>query len=256
MVEPIFYFRGLNTYGDDDIHMGPVRCGKMFFHIEKELTQRGLTIYPVVGIGTGTIESTIDHCWDLLRTHPKWNSHKTFHFLGHSMGGLIARGLIHHKEVNSKVKSLITFGCPHQGLPFVDSQFSQFKKLRTLSHFGWNYKEKTASFQHLTPEGMGRFNKKYPNQPSISYASVLCQKSVSELCLPMKVLHSLAKPPAPSDGLIPTESQRHGKVLSHLELDHLDQTGYNFHLMPKAREKVRNEFSRMFDAFDDFWKAM
>lgn len=42
---------------------------------------------------------------------------RSFHILGHSKGGLIAREYVQHFGGSSRVKSLITLGTPHHGTP-------------------------------------------------------------------------------------------------------------------------------------------
>src|SRR5262249_31790429 len=95
---------------------------------------------------------------------------------------------------------------------------------------------------------------KFPNIAGIRYASILSEKPSHGPSLPMQMMElSLGYFNEPSDGLIPISSQKWGDVLGHLQLDHLEQAGFCFHVMPAPRRRFQSEWKRMFSLLEDFW---
>lgn len=257
---PIFYFRGLNTYGDDLLHLGPLKIGKMYGPLQEQFRRIERELIPVNNLYTGSFSETLDNAKRSLLSDERWASSRAVHFLGHSMGALIARALLHDPDLKGKVKSLISYGTPHRGAEAASSALSMGKtKKFFLDALGWSPQKRLRMVEHLTPQAMEGFNLLYTDLPEVRYASAPCHANYEELCLPMKWLAGLTRQKErmaeePHDGLISLESQKHGEILGQFRLDHIAQLGYFLYPGEKQRWAREEEFLRLLDAFVDFWE--
>ena len=112
----IYFFRGLNSAGDEILRLGPVPFGPYSKRLLKALPQ--LTCINVEGLGRGSIEEMGEKAFGFLKQDALFHIlDRPIHFFGHSMGGLIARYLVHDQEIRERVTSVVTLGTPHRGLP-------------------------------------------------------------------------------------------------------------------------------------------
>ncbi len=256
----VIFIHGLNTYGDDDLHLGPVRLGKMSAPWEHELRARGCDVLALHGFGTGPIWDVAEQARHIITQHA-WIKNKTnIHLIGHSTGGLLARALAAHPKLTNKTRSIITIGTPHhgtdiatQGLYFV-KEHPRLQQL--LGILGYDTKTKKSAFAQFTPEALREFNQKCQIPPRVKSAYALCEISVPEMSWPLRFLHSLVlqanesmiSRPASSDGFILSTSQAWGEKLGTFQLDHFGNLGFFYQMRPSARQHHRAEFQRLVDA--------
>lgn len=92
--------------------------------------------------------------------------------VGHSMGGLDARYMIHKLGMASRVAALLTVTTPHRGSPFADWCVRNLDRriplIRMVEHLGWNLQ----AARDLTTESCRRFNDSIPNSDQVKYFSV------------------------------------------------------------------------------------
>ena len=243
MSKIIFYFHGLNTYGDDDIHLGPLKIGKMYQFLQKEIEGFGHTFIPISYNSSMDLEDCIAMAKKQTQSQLSQFPEEKVHFLGHSMGGLVARALLHSSEIKKQVSSLITFGTPHFG--------SQVAQVALEDKKTWTYLKplipphKKKIFAQLAPDSISEFNQKYPEINDFSYSCALCSVPLAALSWPLYLLQKWLGCNFLSDGLVQEESQEYGNVLGRFKVDHLGQIGVFLQLTSTARKQARNEFLRL-----------
>lgn len=259
----VLLFRGLNTYGDDILHVGPLNFGESYRHwtraLDGKVATRAWPTVPVLTMGSGRMLEMVERAKEFVRATPAWKDPKqNFHILAHSTGGIVARALVHDPEIQSRVLTLTTVGSPHQGAAAgvraeqVHPSLKQF-----LKTFGYDLEARKIYFKDLLPDSMTAFNERFPNVAGIRYASILAEKPPAGPSFPMRFMEmSLGYFSEPSDGLIPISSQRWGDILGHLHMDHLELAGFCFHVKPAARKRFQSEFRRMFLLLEQFWSAV
>lgn len=232
MVE-ILYIPGLNTYGDGQIHFGPLRFGKMHSHIEEELLKHDIRL---VSIEEKNLKTDQFHT-----------------ILAHSQGGLKARTLAHDERF-SHIKRIITIASPHFGTPLAERALNVGQQNQLLAKiFRWvNYdlNSRVKYFAELTPAALKTFNESYPDIDTVTYYSVLSAPKTTDLNLVFHLLTKVAGLKLSSherfDGLIPLESQKWGVPLGNFDLDHLAQIGFFRHIISrKRRAMINKQFKEM-----------
>ena len=253
----VFFFRGLNTYGDDSIRVGPIRLGPYHKNFEGQVSHK-VQIILVSGMGAGTIEEMSAKAREFILSQHLSKTKEPFHFLGHSMGGLIARRMAHYSDVCENLKTICTIGTPHFGNDEVIERIieSQDRLHNKLKYFGYNVKQRQKYFLEFHTNRLNLFNEKYSDRNPVSYASIIGKKHPSKLSAPMKLLYrTLGKPAFPSDGLVPEASQGWGKTICQVELDHMEQLGLCATTSPKIKKAFKIEFKKMLDSLNLFWGA-
>lgn len=262
----LVFIHGLNTYGDDDLHVGPLKFGTMYERVENALRSHGVDVVSLTNFGAGSPEEQAERAqvslmkFDFMKSTPL----EPIHLLGQSTGGLVARVLATYHEVKSQVKTVMTIGTPHHGT--IAAEFglefeNKYPKLRSLfAKAGYDTKAKLGIFRHYTPKAMAEFNRRYPLQSGVRNISLICDIERGELSLPLRFfyekLHSVplafsgaekgcSVPFAASDGFIWCKSQRWGEEVGPFHLDHFGQLGYFLQTRPKSREKSQSEFQRL-----------
>lgn len=255
-------FRGLNTYGDDILHVGPMNFGESYRHWLKALSgatsSRPWNTLPVLTMGSGRMNEMVERSKQFLKASPIWKeSEEPFHILAHSTGGVVARALVHDHEIQPRILSLTTVGTPHLGAAAgvrAEQVHDSLKAL--LKTFGYDLDQRKAYFKDLLPDSMEQFNLRYPNLAKIRYASILAEKPVAGPSIPMHLMEmSLGYFNEPSDGLIPLSSQRWGEVIGRLEMDHLELAGFCFHYRPSARRRFQSEWRKLFGTLEEYWDS-
>lgn len=139
------------------------------------------------------------------------------HLVAHSMGGLDARLGLSSLGLADRVATLVTLGTPHRGTPLA-SLVPHLGKLRSI----------LRGLEDLSPESIRRMEERLADADGVRYASVLLaptRKAVSAPLLPtylwLERLHG-----SPSDGLVPTASQRRGTVMATIDADHWGAIGW------------------------------
>jgi pimeloyl-ACP methyl ester carboxylesterase len=251
----IVFIHGLNTYGDDSIHVGPLTFGQMHTRLQNEFQKRDIEFIGVTGLGMGSLEEQAERALSFLQNCGV-SQDTPITLLGQSTGGLVARVLAARPTFRPSVRALYTVGTPHSGseAALFGLDFSkQYPFIhQTFRRLGYDAHAKASIFRHYTPDAMGEFNARYP--AVVPEFSLICDVSESEISAPLKVfhrhLHKLEANGAmrPSDGFISVASQTRGQIAGRFALDHFAQLGAFYQLTVGARRKARSEFMRMVDA--------
>jgi triacylglycerol lipase len=136
--------------------------------------------------------------------------------IAHSMGGLDARYAIARLGLADRVASLVTIGTPHFGTPLADLAKKGLPRsvMRAVSD--------------LTTDALGRFNRDVPDCADVLYCSVAARSSLGETNPLLWPTHAfLSHRAGANDGLVPTASQRWGRVLREIDADHWAQIGWS-----------------------------
>lgn len=246
----IVFIHGLNTYGDDDVHIGPLRFGRMHANIERAFDERGVRVVSLGGLGTGSPVEQAMRASQVLKSR---NLPARFHLLGQSTGGLVARVLAASPEWQIRIGTIFTVGTPHAGtlaarfgLEFAD-HYPALCRLFTM--FGYDTRAKGEIFRHFTEDRLAEFNQKFPGTPTVREISVICEVPREKLSWPLAIFHSRLNPTLqPSDGFIWSASQKRGEQWGPFALDHFSELGFFPHLSAGRRQEARAEFLRMIDA--------
>ncbi len=245
----LVFVHGLNTYGDDDVHIGPLTFGLMHARLERELKTLGHTFVPITSLGHGSPEEQAQRA---LKQIP---SVSEMHLLGQSTGGLVSRVLAAHADLSPRVRTVITIGTPHGGTNAAEFGLQFHEKYPSLSRLfafaGYDTRQKAEIFRCFTLEAMSEFNRKYPVLDTYKAVSLICEVDENGLSWPLRFLYKKLHPESQkSDGLIWTESQRWGHQEGPFRLDHFGQLGFFPHLSPSARAQARAEFRRLIMCID------
>jgi pimeloyl-ACP methyl ester carboxylesterase len=262
----VLFFHGLNTFGDDLLHIGPMTFGPMHAPLEREFVRRDIPFIGVTGLGFGTPEEQAEKTIAFLEEtglleHSDRDDHGTLHLLGHSVGGLVARALADRPELKGRIRSIITMGTPHQGA-WVATFGMEFEKrhpllCRAAAFAGYDTRVKAAIFRNFTLEAAREFNARHNSLPGIREITLLCEVEREELSLPYRLFYErmhprFQEPHFPkSDGFIWSESQKRGEVIGPFALDHFGELGFFFQLAPSIRRRARAEFQRLVNTLED-----
>lgn len=247
----VVFLHGLNTYGDDDLHIGPLRFGSMNAPWESALKRRGLEVLAPVALGSHPIEKQAELVREELKKIGWWHSRR-LHLIGHSSGGLIARVLASHSE--TPVLSVTTVGTPNHGTLAAEVGMkiaNQPIAASALKAVGYDPKSRLEVFARYTKRSMREFNSSYPERPGVRYAYGLCEAEGSELSLPLRpfygVLHPQSHDKGRSDGFVDSESQKWGERIGRYRLDHFGNLGFFFQAFNDSKAAARQEFERLVD---------
>ncbi len=248
----LIFIRGLNTWGDDFVRLGPVKIGRMEHLLKSAFQAHDIRLVSLKDLGVGTIE---DHVKRASRSIEQLESkgliQGDLHLLGHSAGGLFARALVHEPQFKTRVRSLITFGTPHRGTRLAelafDFQQTRPKTYQGMKTFGYDIAKKLQHLKELKSSSLEKFNQKFLDIPGCRYSSFVLSLPEQDLSWPLRSLQILRSDPLrePSDGIVEESSQAWGEVLDHLPLDHLCQLGFNFYLSPPLRRKAQKHFKAL-----------
>lgn len=232
------YLHGLCTYGDDELHFGPARMGRLDRYLVELFKHRQTPILSIDGIGSGSPEEQAETA--LLQIRSATSPHLVL--LGHSMGGLTARVLQARLEAAGHSVDIITWGTPHRGTSAAIRNDS--RALKSIANWvGYNLETRAATFKHCTPDALVAFNTRYPFRQQSQF-SLICDVPL----LNTTPLLFTLRPRGPSDGFISVESQNFGQKLGRFQLDHFSAIGYSdLHPLPSVRTHSRAEFNRLVD---------
>ena len=167
------FFHGLNTFCDDVLHLGPVNLGRMDRHVKSEFEARGVRVYSIDGIGTGSPEEQARIASDQIARTDAIELGSSLNLIGNSMGGLVTRALAHHWKNNPasnskrlKIERLISWGTPHRGS--IAAEFAvEFpnnnpRVSRVLTALGYKFGKHNDTYKHYSPKALADFNARYP----------------------------------------------------------------------------------------------
>lgn len=257
----VLYLRGLNSRGDDNFRLGGLVFGPMHGPWQRELEKRNVKTLAVTGFGAGALDAQVQKAAQFIQAHPSWTERQPLHLLGHSTGGLMARALVHELKKPEQVLSVTTLATPHCGSPLAEVALQlpreRVRLYQLLKWFGYDLQQKTDSLSALTPANAEVFNRRYPDHPSVHYASVIFGLPSREMAWPFRLLHSAIGPSrqmGASDGLVEVASQKWGEVLAELPWDHIHQIGYS--LNPLGRPQFQNRFGALVDRLVTHWQQV
>ena len=240
------FLHGLCTYGDDELHFGPARMGRLDRHILELFARRQTSLVSIDGIGFGSPEEQAETALSQIRS----SASRHLILLGHSMGGLTARALQPRLEEAGHSVDVITWGTPHHGTSAaIRNDSRSVRKMATW--VGYDLETRAATFKHCTPDALITFNKRYPLRQESQF-SLICD-------VPFRYTTPLLfalRPREPSDGFIKVESQNFGQILDRFRLDHFSAIGYSdLHPLPSVRTQNRAEFNRLVELVLSFRRA-
>ena len=248
----VIFVRGLNSYGDDSLHLGPLKIGRMDHHLDRYFSNRQTSFITLPDIGKGDFERHLENLKSSLkRVFDQGQVSNSVHIVAHSAGGVLSRALVHDSEFSHRILSLTTIGTPHRGSQLAHAVIGFNKHHKNLDRFfrtfGYDATQRTPNFSWLTRQAMTNFNESVPNLPNIVYACFVFNLRPELRSSPIRLLNKSLSLSEPGDGLVTPESQAWGQCLGELQLDHLQQLGYNLHLIPKHRRRINSEFLKMLD---------
>jgi pimeloyl-ACP methyl ester carboxylesterase len=247
----IVFIHGLNTYGDDDLHVGPLRYGSMNSPWETALRAHGIEVYSPENLGFHPVVEQAELALQRLKMNGWLESGNLFLF-GQSSGGLVARALASHNETQGKITGVLTVGTPHLGTAAAELGLelatSSSRVGRALRKIGYDASKRSKVFERYLKKSMDEFNFKFPASENYWSGHALCEASRSQLSWPLLIAYSALHRgvlPGKSDGFVSSESQAWGKCLGRYELDHFGNLGFFLQPLPAARKKAMAEFQRL-----------
>ncbi len=268
----VLFFHGLNTYGDDLLHLGPVNLGRMDRYLVPEFEKHGVRFISIDGVGNGSPEVQAEHALKVIqkifdnsaseiRGAPEIQD-GPLHLLGNSLGGLVARVV----ATQLNVKTVCSWGSPHLGAGAADLALKfpdKFPRMtKALKNMGYIVGKNRDVYRHYSSEGLHEFNLRYPIQGSTPEHSFVCAvplRDVSPYFWPFygplhglgaaefaKRLTGKSNDIPDSDGFITAASQARGQVHGPYHLDHFVQAGF-LSMLPRSAQRLRakNEFERL-----------
>lgn len=289
--DTVVFFHGLNTFGDDLLHVGPVKLGRMDQHLKSAFLEKGIQFISVEKVGNGTPQSQADWSIQWLKANAPQIEGTTVTLLGNSIGGIVARALAkklreNKTEFHFTVRQIITWGTPHRGTPAADlPSYLQKKFPRAFPHFksalermNYSIEEKSATFGCYSPQQMDIFNSEHPIHPNTKEISLLCSVPASDVSPyfwslypylhgqgPLGMAAEISRDYvlksashfAPSDGFVTNGSQSWGQVLGPYRLDHFVQMGFAELLLTKSKRTfARTEFQRLTDDLAELCRTL
>jgi triacylglycerol lipase len=141
--------------------------------------------------------------------------------VGHSMGGLDARYMIHNLGMASRVAALLTVTTPHRGSPVADWCLNHFDRripmIRLVERLGWDLQ----AARDLTTDRCRRFNDEVPDSPLVKYFSISAARPwhlVPAFAMPAHRIIRHAE--GDNDGLVSVRSSTWGDTLGTWPADH------------------------------------
>lgn len=225
----VFFFRSLDTAGNDFIQVGPFRLGSFSKHFEKEFRGPELDFVPVLGMGGGPLLEQAENAKRFLREDPIFQTNqRVVHFFGHSAGGLVAKVIAIDPYFQKNLRSLITIGTPHKGshaakwAANLSTSSPRITALCNALKYDVKAKQPTfESFQSVCAQD-------YELPKEILTGSVICAPPKNKWSIIYRIVHGLSLMGdfnEPSDGLIEKSSQYFGDHHWEFALDHLQQIG-------------------------------
>lgn len=143
--------------------------------------------------------------------------------IGHSMGGLDSRYLIHHLDPMHRVRSLTTVGTPHHGSPLakwsIERSNALFRFMRNMAG---------PAIHDLTPESCAHFNREISNRADVSYTSYAGARPAADMPLLLYPwTRMIAADSGDNDGMVSVASAQWGTFKGTLRADHFELAGWS-----------------------------
>ncbi len=158
--------------------------------------------------------------------------------IGHSMGGLDARHLIHRLDPQRRVCALVSVATPHRGSPLADwalrSRWPLPMLLRAIAG---------PALRDLTPAACARFNAATPDRKDVQYWSYAGARPLQEIPPWMRYWARLVqRREGDNDVLVSVDSARWGTFKGILRATHFEQIGWG---LAPARAAIRRPFDHL-----------
>ncbi len=166
---------------------------------------------------------------EILRLVPEGK----FHLLGHSMGGLDIRLVVHrYPQIASRCLSVTTLATPHHGSPIADFIVEHVGSAEPMVNSLLNFMGgDLITVKELTTKSVSEnFNRRVVDRPEIRYYSMgfyVPAPVVTNLWIPwLWVTHQMigAAGFPDNDGMVSVESARWGESLGAIPGDHYSET--------------------------------
>jgi len=202
---------------------------EMIIPLKALFKEAGYQLYIAQTPVTDTIEARAKVLRDEIQ---RLVPHGKFHLIGHSMGGLDSRLVIHKYKMGDRCVSLTTLSTPHRGSPVADYVVKNVNRagsdaVELLGYLGNDIK----AVQNLTTHYMNDvFNVRVPNNPRVRYFSmgffipspVQAYSSIPWLWLSHQIIVEAGRPN--NDAMVSVDSARWGEYLGSFAGDHYSET--------------------------------
>lgn len=217
---PIILAHGLLGFGS--IRVGPWTLASYFRGIPEFLRRLGARVHvprvhPTAGIARRA-RKLAERIETLCPDEP-------VHIVGHSMGGLDARALLHLPGWEDRVLSLTTIATPHLGSTLAETARDRLGPLyQLLRAFDWDHQ----GFLDLLPDRAQRLHEELTAPAEIPCFQVSAETSAEDVCWPLRATWAaLSESEGANDGLVSTRSaSAFGRPLSVCRADHLRQMNW------------------------------
>lgn len=219
---PVILHHGL--FGYDSVGVGKFRWA-YFQGIDKALRRAGYPIVVTKVHPTGGIAKRAAQLREAIGkglAELNGSGDGKLIIVGHSMGGLDARYMIHKLGMADRVAALLTITTPHRGSPYADWCVRHLGKrlhgFELLEMLGLD----VDAARDLTTESCARFNQEITDVPGVGYFSVSAAREWPKVA-PF-VLHShkvVSEAEGENDGLVSVRSSTWGTHLGIWRADHL-----------------------------------
>lgn len=214
----------------------PFHLTKYFKNLESILKHEGYKTLVCPGTKDQDSRSSVLRAHDCMKLLSKLDPKTKFHIIGHSMGGIVGRQILHLNQNKLKIKSLTTISTPHEGSPLANYAIDKYKtkgiiasalKLMEFTPVKKQYLKELKTYKRGS-----RYLRNIKNPYQIPIFSISSFKYFSYfdiLYTPAhfleKELISINKPnqvDLKNDGIVPTTSMVYGKHLGVIYADHIE----------------------------------
>ncbi len=246
----VVFLHGLNTFGDDCVHIGPLKLGRMDQIFKPSFEALGFRWLSIDGLGKGSPEVQAELAENTLRSHFGDSEEFEIHLIGHSMGGLVARALAKHSSFKRQIRSISTVSTPHQGTKIAEFAFdlAQWTQRvpfadRLMTMVNYRLLDRSTTFAKCSPSALKRFNREFPisaDPPLASFTTATPLFGRSIFFWPLSAILLTH----PNDGLVSLSDQDpplQGSTIGPFNLDHFEALGLTH------STKGRVEFIRLIE---------
>lgn len=192
---------------------------RYFRGLRKALADFDAPVYFPKVAWAGSIEQRANDLARFLAEVPE----PEIYLVGHSMGGLDGRYLIHHLDPERRVRALVTVCTPHRGSAIADWAF------HSRSIVAWVLRRiGRPGLDDLRVGSMEQFNRNIPDRSDVAYRSYAGVRTRSQMPGWWRFWHDLLqKEHGDNDGLVNLSSARWGEYGKTGTMDHVEAVGWN-----------------------------
>lgn len=225
---PIVLHHGLLGFGD--LAVGPVKI-KYFRGIDRAIRERGHDVIVTRVHPTGSIERRARQLKETILQNLKLlgKDREKVVIVGHSMGGLDARFMVHALGMADQVAAIFTVTTPHRGSPYADwcvrNLGDKLGGLRLVKLLGIDMR----AVSDLTTANCRQFNEQITNVEGVQYFSVSAARERHRV--PPFAMHShkvITDAEGDNDGLVSVQSSTWGEHLGVWQADHFHCVNHRF----------------------------